>query len=131
MGTNSASDADSPDTDARIDTQSLAADRPNEATRTVPLILANTTDQRPEQSRVFDSESDGAGDDLGEFVADITTIAQARCEHATDYADIKTLLCRLPIDHLTFAAHDSSAPYSGPYPMTLLVRAFILKEING
>ena len=70
-------------------------------------------------------------DDLDGYVADVTTIAQARCEHATDYADIKTLLCRLPIDHLTFAAHDSSAPYSGPYPMTLLVRAFILKEING
>ncbi|EMA54539.1 transposase [Halococcus salifodinae] len=131
MGTNSASDADSPDMDARIDTQSLAEDRPNEATRTDPPILANTTNGHPEQSRVFDSESDGAGDDLGEFVADVTTIAQARCEHATDYADIETLVCDLPLDHLTFAAHDSLAPYSGPYPMAVLVRAFMIEEING
>ncbi|MGN8215885.1 transposase [Halococcus salifodinae] len=41
------------------------------------------------------------------------------------------LVSRLPIEHLTFAAHDSSVPYSGPYPMALLVRAFIIEEING
>jgi hypothetical protein len=29
-----------------------------------------------------------------------------------------------------FAVYDSSAPYSGPYPMALLVRAFLLEEIN-
>jgi putative transposase len=56
---------------------------------------------------------------------------QSQCERATDYADIETLVSRLPIDHCTFAAHDSLAPYSGPYPMALLVRAFLIKEING
>ena len=40
-------------------------------------------------------------------------------------------VCDLPIDHLTFAAHDSLAPYSGPYPMTVHVRAALLKEINS
>ncbi|EMA52083.1 transposase IS4 family protein [Halococcus thailandensis JCM 13552] len=55
---------------------------------------------------------------------------QSQCERATDYADIEMVICRLPIGHLTFAAHDSSAPYSGPYPMALLLRAFIIKEIN-
>src|SRR5699024_7906476 len=45
--------------------------------------------------------------------------------------DIEMLVSRLPIDHLTFAAHDSLAPYSGPYPMALLVRAFLIEEING
>jgi putative transposase len=50
---------------------------------------------------------------------------------ATNYADIEMLVSRLPIDHLMFAAHDSLAPYSGPYPITLLVRAFIIEHING
>lgn len=36
----------------------------------------------------------------------------------------------MPIDHLTFAAHDSLALYSGPYPIALLVQACLLKEIN-
>lgn len=70
-------------------------------------------------------------DNLGGFVGDVTTIAQSQWEHATDYADIETLVCDLPTDHLTFAAHDSLAPYSGPYPMAILVRAFLIEEING
>lgn len=70
-------------------------------------------------------------DTLGGFVTDVTLIAQSQCERATDYADIETLVCRLPIDHLTFAAHDALAPYSGPYPMAILVRAFLIEEING
>jgi hypothetical protein len=37
-------------------------------------------------------------DDLDGFVADVTTIAQSQCEHATDYADVETLICDLPID---------------------------------
>jgi putative transposase len=83
-------------------------------------------------SPVFPSlECEGIDDDLDRFVADVTTIAQSQCERATDYADIESLVCRLPIDHLTFAVHDSSAPYSGPYPMALLVRAFLLEEISG
>ncbi len=68
---------------------------------------------------------------LDEFVADVTTIAHSQCPHCDDYANIETLVSRLPIDHLTFAAHDSLAPYSGPYPMARLVRAFIVEEING
>ena len=47
-----------------------------------------------------------------------------------DYADIETLVCQLPVEHLTFAAHDSSAPYSGPYPMALLIQAFIVEKVN-
>nr|WP_224829403.1 transposase [Saliphagus infecundisoli] len=70
-------------------------------------------------------------DDLVGFVSDVTTIAQARCEHATDYTDIETLICRLPTAHLTFTAHDSLAPCSGPYSMALLVRACLLKDTNG
>ena len=131
MGTNSASDADSPDTDARIDAKSSAADRSNGTTTTVLPLLADGTNDHSEQSRVCDSESESVGDELDEFVADVTTIAQARCKHATDYADIETLVCDLPLDHLTFAAHDSLAPYSGPYPMAVLVWAFMVKEING
>lgn len=68
---------------------------------------------------------------LNGFVTDITTIAQSECNWCDDYDDIETLICQLPIDHCTFAAHDASAPYSGPYPMALLVRAFLIEEING
>ncbi len=75
-------------------------------------------------------EADGSGDVLDGFVGDVTTIAQSQCEWWESYADIETLICHLPIDHLTFAAHDSSAPYSGPYPMAVHVRAGLLKEIN-
>jgi len=131
MGTNSASDADSPDTDARIDAKSSAADRSNRTTTTVPPLLADGTDDNPDQSRFFDYESDEAGDGLDEFVADVTTIAQARCEHCEDYANIETLVCDLPLDHLAFASYDSLAPYSGSYPMAVLVRAFMIEEING
>lgn len=69
--------------------------------------------------------------DFSGFISDITTIAQSRCEHCEDYADIETLVCQLPVDHLTFAAHDAFAPYSGSYSMVQLVRACLLKEING
>src|SRR5699024_9534742 len=122
MGRNTASDADLSDTNARIDTQPPAADRSNGITRTVPPSLADTSNTG--QPQFFAGESDGVGDDLDEFVTDVTTIARSQCEHATDYADIETLVCDLPIDHLTFVAHDSLASYSGPYPMVLLVRAF-------
>ncbi|HET7324948.1 MAG TPA: transposase, partial [Halococcus sp.] len=88
-------------------------------------------DSTPEQSRCFAVESERTSEDLDGFISAITTIAQSQCEHCEAYADIETLVCELPIDHCTFAVHDSFAPYSGPYPMTLLVRAFIIKEING
>ncbi|WP_160135391.1 transposase [Halococcus salsus] len=83
------------------------------------------------QSRFFEGEADGSGDDLDGFVADVTTIAQSQCERWESYADIETLICHLPIDHLTFAAHDSLAPYSGRYSMSIHVRAGLLKELNG
>jgi putative transposase len=58
-------------------------------------------------------EAEGTADDLDNFVSSVTTIAQSWCEHTTDYyAAIETLVCRLPIDHCTFAAHDAFAPYS-------------------
>ena len=81
--------------------------------------------------RCFAVESNGTSDDFDELVSAVTTIAQSWCEHATDYADIETLVCQLPVDNCTFAAHDALAPYSGPYPMTLLVRAFLTEEVNG
>lgn len=114
MGTYTQSDADSPDTDARIDTKTRAADRPNDTTETVTPALAGAATNHHGQSRFFDVEPSGTGDDLAGFVGDVTTIVQSQCERATDYADIETLVCRLPVDHCTFAAHDSSAPYSGP-----------------
>ena len=83
------------------------------------------------RSRFFEGESDGSGDGLDGFVADVTTIAQSQCERWESYADIETLICHLSIDHITFAAHDASAPYSESYPMALLVRACLLTEING
>jgi IS4 transposase len=83
------------------------------------------------RSRFFEDESDGSGDTLDGFVADVTTIAQSQCERWENYVDIETLVSHLPIDHLTFAAYDGFAPYAGPYPMALLVRACLLKEING
>jgi hypothetical protein len=113
----------------RIDTQPPAADRSTRTTRTVPPSLADTSSAR--QPGFFDGESDGVGNELDRFVTDVTTIAQSQCEHATDYADVETLVCDLPIDHLTFAAHDSLAPYSGPCPRVLLVRACLLKESTG
>jgi putative transposase len=112
MGTNSASDADSPDTNARIDTKSPAADRSNGTAKTVTSILTGSANACPEQSRFFDLESE-EGCDLDGFVSNVTTIAQSRCERCENYADIETVVCDLPIDHLTFAAHDSFAPY-GP-----------------
>ena len=125
MGTNTQSDADSTDTDTRID-----ATRPNDDSSTATPIPAENTDDHGEWPRILDAESSRMAIDLDSFVTDVTTIAQSWSEYATDYVDIETLICRLPIDYLTFAAHDSSAPYSGPYPMALLVRAFLLAEIN-
>jgi putative transposase len=90
MDTNTPSEADSPDTDARIDAKLPAGDRPNWTTRTVPPILADSTNGHLEQSQFFDIEY-GDTSDLDGFVTDVTTIAQSRCEHATDYADIETL----------------------------------------
>jgi putative transposase len=133
MGTkpNTESDTDLPDTDTRIDANSPDADWSNATASTIISTLAGNETTHYGQPRFFAGETDEDGDALDGFVADVTTIAQTWCEHATDYGDIETLVCCLPIDHLTFAAHNSSAPYSGPYPMALLVRAFIIKEING
>ncbi|MFC6764529.1 transposase [Natrinema soli] len=131
MDTNTQSDADSPDTNTRIDAKSSAADRAGDTANTVTPILADSTTDHHGRSHIFDSEFEGVDDDLDGFVADVTTIEQSQCERCEDYADIEALIHDLPIDHLTFAAHDSLAPYSGPYPMTLLVRVFIIEKING
>jgi putative transposase len=91
----------------------------------------NSVISHPDRSRCFGVESGGTGDGLDGLVSAVSTIAQSWCERATSYADIETLVCRLPIDQCTFAAHDSLAPYSGPYPMTLLVRVFLIETLNG
>lgn len=93
--------------------------------------LVDSTINTPELSRCFAVESEGIGDDLDGFISAITTIAQLRCERATDYADIETLVCDLPIDQWTFATYDALVPYSGPYSMAILVRAFLIEKLNG
>lgn len=131
MGTKSESESDSPDTDTRIDAKPSATTPLNDTAEMVAAaLIANTTGYNG-RSRFFEDDSERSGDALDEFVADLTTIAQSQCERWESYADIETLVCHLPINHLTFAAHDSLAPYSGPYSMALLVRACLLKEING
>lgn len=131
MGTKPTPESDSADTDARIDAKSPATTPLNDTAEMVAAALVADATGYNGRSRFFEAESDGSGAVLDEFVADVTTIAQSQCERWGSYADIETLICHFPIDHLTFAAHDSSAPYSGPYPMAVHVRTALLKEING
>jgi putative transposase len=122
---------DQNDTDARLDTRSPATDRPTETTKTVAPTPADSTNGSSESSRLVTLEAEAQGDNLDDFVAAVTIIAQSWCERATDYTAIETLVCRLPINQWTFAAHDALAPYSGPYPVALLVREFLIEKING
>jgi putative transposase len=131
METEPTPESDSSDTDARIDAKSPATTPLNDTAKMVAAALVADATGYNGQSRFFEGEADGSGDDLDGFVGDVTTIAQSQCERWESYADIETLICHLPIDHLTFAAHDSLAPYSGRYPMAVHVRATLLMEING
>ena len=130
MGTKPTAESDSPDTDPRIDAESPATTPLNDTAEMVAAALVADATGYNGRSRFFESVSNGSGDVLDGFVADLTTIAQSQCERAESYTEIETLICHLPIDHLTFAAHDASAPYTGPYPMAVHVRAALLKEIN-
>jgi hypothetical protein len=109
----------------------LTGRRPTDTTKTVTPMLAESATDHHDQSRFFDVESEEVGNNLDGFVAAVTTIAQSQCERDTDYDDIETLVCHLTIDQFTFTAHDLFAPYSGPYPMAVLVRSFIIEEINS
>ena len=131
MNTNTPSDSELPDTDARTDPNSPATDRLDDTAKTVSPILDGSATEHHGRSRCFNIESDGNGTDPDGFVSNVTTIAQSQCKHCEDYAELETLVSRLPVSHFTFTAHDSLAPYSGPYPMAVLVRAFIIKAING
>jgi putative transposase len=131
MGTKPTPESDSPDTDPRIDAESPATTPLNDTADMVAAALVADATGYNGRSRFFEDSSDGTDDVLDGFVADVTTIAQSQCERWENYADIETLVCHLPIDHLTFAAHDASVPYAGPYPMAIHVRAALLKEING
>jgi putative transposase len=131
METKPTAESDSADTDPRIDAKSSATTPLNDTAEMVAAALVADTTGHHGRSRFFDDESDGSGDVLDGFVADVTTIVQSQGERWESHADIETLICHLPIDHLTFAAHDSLAPYSGPYRIPILVRACLLKEING
>jgi putative transposase len=114
-----------------IDTQAVATDRPTNTATTDTPVLADSTNGSPEPSRLVAVDTDASGTALDDVVSAVTTIAQSWCERATDYDDIETLICRLPIAQCTFTAHDSFAPYSDPYPMTILIRAFIIEVINS
>jgi DNA invertase Pin-like site-specific DNA recombinase len=131
MDTHAPSDSKTPDTDARIDTKTPTANHPNDTGTPGALTPADSTNGPSKPPRSFALKTEAHGDDLADVVAAVTTIAQSWCEHATDYTDIETLVCQLPIDQWTFAAQDAFTPYSGPYPMALLVRAFLIEEING
>jgi hypothetical protein len=131
MDIHAPSDSKASDTDTRIDTKTPTADPPNVTGKPSALIPADSTNGPSEPSRSFALEAEAHGDDLDDVVTAVTTIAQSWCESATDYADIETLVCKLPIDQDTFAVHDALAPYSGPYPMALLVRALLVEKING
>jgi putative transposase len=130
MGTNTQLDADAPDTDTRSKAKSAVTDRLNAAKTQTSVPVGNITDQDG-PPRLFDGDIDGSDADLDGFVTALRTIVQSQCEHAIDYTDIETLVCRLPLNQWTFAAHDAFAPYSGPYPMAMLLRAFLIEEING
>ena len=131
METKPTPESDSTDTDARIDAKPPRADRLNDTVEIVAATLVADATGYNGRSRFFEGESDRSGDGLNGFVADVTTIAQSQCERWESHANIETLICNFPIDHLTFAVHDSSAPYTGPYPMVIYVRATLLMEING
>ena len=126
MGTKPTPESDSADTDVRIDAKLSAKIPLNDTAEMVAAALVADATGYNGRSRFFEDESDGSSDGLDGFVADVTTIAQSQCERAESYADIETLIRHLPIDHLTFAAHDASAPYAGPYLMTVHVRAALL-----
>jgi putative transposase len=131
MGTKPTPESDAADTDPRIDAKSSTTTPLNDTAEMVAAALIADATGYNGRSRFFEAEPDESGDALDGFVADVTTIAQSQCERWESYADIESLICHLPIDHLTFAAHDASAPYMGPYPMALLVSTFIIEEING
>ncbi len=94
-------------------------------------VSADSTTGPPTSPHLFAVDTGTSGGDLDDVVAAVTTIAQSWGEHATDYGDIETLVCRLPLDQCTFSSHDAFVPYSGPYPMAIHVRASLVKEING
>jgi putative transposase len=131
MVTKPTPESGSADTDPRIDAKSPATTPLNDTAEMVAAALVADATGHHGRSRFFEDESDGSDDVLDGFVADVTTIAQSQCERWEGYADIEMLICHLPIGHLTFAAHDASAPYAGPYPMAVHVRASLLKDFNG
>lgn len=85
-------------------------DLPNDTAKKGTLASTDSTTDHHGQSSFFDLEE--TNDVFDGLVAVVITIAQSQCEHATDYAAIKTLVFQLPIDHLTLTSHDASAPYS-------------------
>ena len=67
---------DQNDTDTRLDTKSPVADRPTETTETVAPTPVDSINGSSESSRLFALEAEAQGDDLDDFVAAVTTIAQ-------------------------------------------------------
>src|SRR5699024_12424906 len=111
MGANShsPSDADSPDTDARIDAKSPAANRLNDTTEMVAAALVASGTDYHGQTRFFEDELDGTDDALDGFVADVTTIVQSQCKRATDSDDNEMLVFRLPNEYRILDTPDTLA----------------------
>ena len=80
MGTYSEleSDSDSPDTGARIDAKPPTADRSTHPAKSGALILADSSNGSSAPLRVFGSEAEAYGDNLGDVVAAVTTIIEAQ-----------------------------------------------------
>jgi hypothetical protein len=98
MGTNSQSGSESSDTNTRIDAHSPDTNLLSNTTTTVTSPRAGSTHEHHKQSCFFSPESDRTCETLDRFVSDVITIAQSRCERATDYDDIEPSVCHLRLN---------------------------------
>ncbi len=92
MGTKPTPESDSADTDPRIDVKSSATTPLNDTAEMVAAALVVDAIGYHGRSRFFEDESNGSGDVLDGFVADVTIIVQSQCERWESYADIETLI---------------------------------------
>lgn len=55
---------------------------------------------------LFSAQTENTSPKLDELATDIAIVAQSWCMWCEDYSDIKTLVCELPVEHVSFTAHD-------------------------